>query len=108
LVIVHVTELAGGKAGVYPAVDEDETRHGSEATAQRLRADGVDASTVLRSVRLGGPAHEIAEVAPEVDADVIVVGTRGRSPVGEVFLRSVLIRLLHIAHRPVLVVPPAG
>ena len=109
LVIVHVTELVGGKGGVYPAaVNDDDIRHDIEAQAETLRADGIDASAVVRAVRLGGPAHEIADVAASVDADLIVVGTRGRSPVSGVVLGSVPVRLLHIAHRPVLVVPPAA
>lgn len=110
LVVVHVVELVGGKGGsVYPAaVDEDEIRQHIETKVEKLRADGLDASTVVRSTRLGGPAHEIADVAAEIEADVIIVGTRGRSPVSGFLLGSVPIRLLHVAHRPVLVVPPAG
>lgn len=110
LVVVHVVELVGGKGGsVYPAAaDEDEIRQQIEAKVEKLRVDGLDASIVVRSTRLGGPAHEIADVAADIEADVIVVGTRGRSPVSGFLLGSVPTRLLHIAHRPVLVVPPAG
>jgi nucleotide-binding universal stress UspA family protein len=110
LVVVHVLELVGGKGGsVYPAAaDEDEIEQHIETKVEKLRADGMDATWVLRSTRLGGPAHEIADVAAEVEADVIIVGTRGRSPVSGFLLGSVPIRLLHVAHRPVLVVPPAG
>jgi nucleotide-binding universal stress UspA family protein len=109
LVIVHVVELVGGKGGVYPAaVDEDETEQHIGAEVEKLRADGLDATMVVRSTRLGGPAHEIADVAAEIEADVIIVGTRGRSPVSGFLLGSVPIRLLHVAHRPVLVVPPAA
>jgi nucleotide-binding universal stress UspA family protein len=60
----------------------------------------------MQTVRIGGPAHVIAEIADSVDADLIVVGTRGRAPVSEILLGSVPIQLLHVAHRPVLVVPP--
>ena len=55
---------------------------------------------------LGGPAHAIEEVAAEADADLIVAGTRGHSPVAGLLLGSVTQRLLHIARRPVLAVPP--
>jgi nucleotide-binding universal stress UspA family protein len=109
LVVVHVVEIVGGKGGLYPrSVDEDEIQQRVEAQVEKLRADGLDASAVVRTIRLGGPAHEIANVAAAVDAELIVVGTRGRSPVSEVLLGSVPIRLLHITHRPVLVVPPTG
>lgn len=108
LVIVHVTELVGGKGGMYPlAADDDEFKRKIQAQAEELRAEGVKADVVLESIRLGGPAHVIAEIAKSVHADLIVVGTRGRSPLGEVILGSVPIRLLQVAHRPVLVVPAA-
>jgi nucleotide-binding universal stress UspA family protein len=107
LVIVHVTEIVGGKGGVYPqALDDDEIKVDIEAKAAELRAQGVDAEAMVETIRAGGPAHVIADVAESQGADVIVVGTRGRSPVGELILGSVPVRLLHIAHRPVLVVPP--
>ena len=63
---------------------------------------------VLRVVNFPGmqPAQGIADVASEVGADVIVVGTRGHSPVGGVFAGSVAQRLLQVAPCPVLAVPP--
>ena len=48
----------------------------------------------------GGPIK-----ATEADADLIVAGTRGHSPVAGLLLGSVTQRLLHIARRPVLTVP---
>jgi nucleotide-binding universal stress UspA family protein len=109
LVVVHVVELVGGKGGVYPmAADEDDIRQNIEARVEKLRADGLDASIDVRRTRLGGPAHEIADAAASLEADLIVVGTRGGTPFSEVLLGSVPIRLMHISHRPVLVVPPAG
>ena len=107
LVAVHVTEFVGGKGGVYPlAVDEDDVKVRIEAQVEKLRTEGLEAELVSHSVRLGGPAHVIAEVADSVDADVIIVGGRGRSPISDVLVGSVPTRLLQIAHRPVLVVPP--
>lgn len=109
LVIVHVTELVGGKGGTYPlAADDDDFKANLQARAEKLRAEGMKAEVVLESIRLGGPAHVIAEVAESVAADLIVVGTRGRSPLSELILGSVPIRLLQVAHRPVLVVPAAA
>lgn len=54
-----------------------------------------------------GAAHMIVDVAREVDADLIVVGTRGHTPIVELLLGSVTQRLLHIATCPVLTVPNA-
>jgi nucleotide-binding universal stress UspA family protein len=67
-------------------------------------------SGALRVVNFPGmqPAQCIADVASEVGADMIVVGTRGHSPVGGVFAGSVAQRLLQIAPCPVLAVPPGA
>jgi len=48
------------------------------------------------------PAQGIADVAREVEVDVIVVGGRGHSPIGGVLLGSVTRRLPHIAPLPAL------
>ena len=106
LVLAHVVELVGGKGGVVPlAADEDDLHKSLADQVEKLRADGVDAELVTRPVHLGGPAHALAEIADSVQADLIVVGSRGHSPLVEVVVGSVPIRLLHMAHRPVLVVP---
>jgi nucleotide-binding universal stress UspA family protein len=49
----------------------------------------------------------ILEVARELEAEVIVVGERGHSPVQSVLLGSVSNSVVHHAHRPVLVIPRA-
>jgi nucleotide-binding universal stress UspA family protein len=54
---------------------------------------------------LGGPAPAIEEIADNAGGDLIVMGTRGHSPVAGLLLGSVTQRLLHIARRPVLAVP---
>lgn len=56
----------------------------------------------------GGVADALVAGAHECGAAVLVVGSRGRSAVAEIVLGSVAMRALHRAHRPVLVVPPAG
>jgi len=50
------------------------------------------------------PAAEIARVAEEGGYDLIVVGSRGRTSVGELLLGSVLNALVRRAPCPVLVV----
>ena len=57
---------------------------------------------------LGGPGRAIADIADGAGADLIVVGTRGHSSIPGVILGSVAHRLLHIAGRPVLAVPPTS
>lgn len=106
LVLLHVTEMVGGKGGFYPlAVDEDAVRKSIEDRAAALVDGGIKARAEFEVVRLGGPAHVIAEAAQALDADLVVVGNRGHSTLERLVLGSVPLRLLQLAHRPLLVVP---
>jgi nucleotide-binding universal stress UspA family protein len=49
--------------------------------------------------------YSVFDVARDVGADVIVVGTRGRGPLAGLLVGSVTQRLLHVAPCPVLAVP---
>jgi nucleotide-binding universal stress UspA family protein len=105
LVIAHVEQDLIGKGGGPILATEDEIQAEIRQRAKELSAEGIDTSVKIRNVMLGGPAHPIEEIADEENADLIVVGTRGHSAVAGLLLGSVTQRLLHIAHRPVLVVP---
>ncbi|GAA3466356.1 universal stress protein [Nonomuraea roseola] len=48
----------------------------------------------------------IVDVADELDASLIVTGSRGLAEVRSVLLGSVSNHVLHHAHRPMLIVPP--
>lgn len=108
LVVVHVTELVGGKGGVVPfAIDEPEIKARLASEVADLQRSGTSAELFTEAVQLGGPAHIIASQSEASQADLIVVGARGRSVMTQLILGSVPLRLLHIAHCPVLIVPPA-
>ncbi|MDX6591656.1 MAG: hypothetical protein QOJ13_852 [Gaiellales bacterium] len=107
VVVVHVKELAVGKSFVYPIrVDEDEIEAKIAKQVANMKAAGVDAEFREHALKMGGPAHLIAEDARDVGADLIAVGTRGHGAVTGVLVGSVAHRLLGIAPCPVLVVPP--
>jgi nucleotide-binding universal stress UspA family protein len=106
IVIAHVEQDVAGKGGAPIPVTEDAIQAEIRKQADRLSTDGIETSVEMRNVMLGGPAHPIAEIAEEANADLIVAGTRGHSPVAGLLLGSVTQRLLHIARSPVLVVPP--
>ncbi|MET0694340.1 MAG: universal stress protein [Propionibacteriaceae bacterium] len=72
-----------------------------------LRAElaGLDIPAELRQVNSGGDvADELDELADEVDAELIVIGLRRRSPVGKLILGSAASRILLTVGRPVLTV----
>lgn len=56
-------------------------------------------------VEEGAPWRTILEVADEIDADVIVMGTRKHSSLGQLLLGSTAAKTLGHSKRPVLVVP---
>jgi nucleotide-binding universal stress UspA family protein len=108
LVVVHCNELiVGGRAGGYPVfADEQELQARIRAQVAEAKDEGLHATLKIVATGSASPAHVIAALAKEAEADVIVVGTRGHSAVVGLLLGSVTQRLLHIAPCPVLAVPP--
>jgi universal stress protein A len=79
-------------------------RENGEADLAKLRqsiAADVKVKTVLR---VGGPALEIVRTADELDADLILLSTHGRTGLSRVFLGSVAEHVTRYAHCPVLTV----
>ncbi|MEA2329912.1 MAG: hypothetical protein QOH58_50 [Thermoleophilaceae bacterium] len=109
LVIAHVEQDVVGKGGGPIIATEDEIQAEIRRLAEEIAtAEAIETSVEIRQIMLGGPASAIAEIADEAGADLIVVGTRGLSPVAGLIVGSVTQRLLHVARQPVLVVPPRG
>ncbi|MEU1683729.1 universal stress protein [Micromonospora sp. NPDC005707] len=75
------------------------------AMVERGAADGV-AVEVRQHPHAGDLADEVVRVAESVDASVIVIGLRRRSPVGKLIMGSAAQRILLDADRPVLAVKP--
>lgn len=64
------------------------------------------AGRVISHLRLEAPAEEIAQIAADLEADVVVVGTHGRRGVARLLLGSVAEAVVRLAPCPVLVVRP--
>lgn len=107
--IVHVVERVEGigAVGIPHRADEREVQAHLAELASQLSGEGITASLEVKGDVGTRPAHAVAEVARNMGADLIVVGTRGHSAIGGLLLGSVTQRLLHIAPCPVLVVPPS-
>jgi nucleotide-binding universal stress UspA family protein len=104
--VLHLREREMGfKTG---ALTEDETT--AEANAQvatsvdALTQAGVKAHGEVRNTIFGYAAREIVNDAKEVDADVIVMGSRGRGDIAGLLLGSTAHKVIHLSDRPVLVV----
>jgi nucleotide-binding universal stress UspA family protein len=89
-------------------LDEVETHEAAaEALLERIAIETglVDAE---RRVAIGHAPERLAEIADEEDAELIVVGSRGRGAFKAAFLGSVSNSLVGVARCPVLIVPPGA
>ena len=96
----ELNPVAGELHDYHAALKELATKRLTEATA--LAADDADVEAVIVEK---APAAGLVALADERDARVIVVGTRGESPIRGALLGSTPHKLLQLSNRPVLVVP---
>jgi nucleotide-binding universal stress UspA family protein len=90
-----------GEAESAAAAIRDRTEEFVETIAARVETAGVDVTTAIPE----GPAkNEIVSYADEVDADLIVMGTRGRGGVERALLGSVAEHVVRVSDVDVLVV----
>jgi nucleotide-binding universal stress UspA family protein len=116
LVLAHVVEVAvvpyaaiGGAAGIAPPPMIPAMRDEQKVAGARLlerTASGAGLGHAEQRVALGLPAERLADLADDEDAELIVVGSRGRGRFKAAFLGSVSNSLVGVARCPVLVVPP--
>ena len=89
-----------GAATLVPPVPVHDDEVALDAAGQLAREVGVEADVVIVS---GDAADEIVAYADTIDADLIVVGSRGRGAIKGLLLGSVSKAILQEARRPVLV-----
>ncbi len=75
-------------------------RKAVDRVAEELREMTTNVDTMVRA---GTPADQIIRAADELEADLIVIGGRGKGAMEAIVLGSVAYRVLHHAPCPVLV-----
>jgi hypothetical protein len=97
----------------YASMTVQEAKEDLEQHVQRklgeLRAKlwpQPSAPRVISHVRIDAPAREIAQLASDLEADLVVVGTNGRRALSWLVLGSVAEVVVRLAPCPVLVVRP--
>lgn len=105
LLVVSVLATASrpseASAGQAVADSRDSLTTKAQAIVQRAKASGTDASFLVWE---GEPGEAIVAAADAENADLIVVGSHGRSGVSRFFIGSVSDFVVRHAHCPVMVV----
>jgi nucleotide-binding universal stress UspA family protein len=102
--IIHVApDLAAvAPEGVWQEISDEMRGDAVKAEYEREFSDDKYHNISFR-VDFGDPGHRIAEFAEEIDADVIVMPSHGRTGLKRLLIGSVAERVLRLAHCPVLV-----
>lgn len=109
--IVNVVEVNYGwlnfGADEFPVLDE-QAREDRKCTLRSFVRECGSKPSWRYIARMGKPAEEIAEVAREVKADIIVIATRGLSGLKHAMIGSTAEEVVRMAPCPVWVVPVKG
>ena len=102
-VLAGAASRTAGSTGeaVGPADSRDSLTTKAQALAQRAKAAGCDATFLVWD---GEPGEAIVAAADSENADLIVVGSHGRSGVSRFLIGSVSDFVVRHAHCPVMVV----
>jgi nucleotide-binding universal stress UspA family protein len=104
VLVVHVRALVYSGAAAWAPEWVPELEAFMADFVRRLTAEGAPATSEILEAPEHHEGHAIADAAARIDADLIVMGSRGRSRLANAVVGSVVDSVLHHASCPVLVV----
>ena len=104
---VHVIHVLLDMSQAEPGViwgeinNEKRARHATDALRERLLDD--KSRDVQIEIEFGDPGYRIADRAKQLEADLVVMPSHGRTGFKRLLIGSVAERVIRLAHCPVLV-----
>ena len=106
VIVLHVHEFATGRFGrIRVDCGDGEGESVVEKIVADLKAAGISAEGEIREANFGHIAAAVLHAADDHGARIVVLGSSSRTDLPRMLLGSVASRLLHMATRPVLIVP---
>jgi nucleotide-binding universal stress UspA family protein len=99
--VIDIPPLAGANLTTQMFAIEEAAQRAADVSLQRVRDAGVQGESLVNQ---GIPWQEIVQQAKVIAADLIIMGTHGRTGLQHVFLGSVAEKVVRLAPCPVLVV----
>jgi len=102
---LQAVQLAAGQSGMDPAEERRRLLEGAEAELREFIAAHIREVPAVGRVLAGKVEDCLADVAREVNARFLVVGTRGRGALARLILGDTVQAILQRTPCPVIVVP---
>lgn len=113
VIVVYCVELTDVVTTVHYSIDHEVFKEMIQREIERIKNKLIEFAVYMRDIKLNGtvksthassPGHGIVNVANELNAELIVTGSRGMGSIRRTFLGSVSDYILHHSSVPVLVV----
>ncbi len=106
VIVLHVHEFAVGRFGrMQVDCTEGDAEKLVTSIVSGLRDAGIAAHAEIRETHVGTIARTIVDAADQHDARIIVLGSSRNTDLPHIPFGSVSLKVLHLARRPVVIVP---